>query len=58
LLYKKQIETYHMKKISYAIEDGEVVTRYEGQTYIVKVAVGTDSMSNIPIYKFNLRIKY
>ncbi len=47
-----------MKKISYAIEDGEVVTRYEGQTYIVKVAVGTDSMSNIPIYKFNLRIKY
>ncbi|GAB2774063.1 hypothetical protein HNQ93_001003 [Hymenobacter luteus] len=58
LLYKKQINAYHMRKIDTVIDDdGQVITRYEGQSYIVKISVGTDELNSIPVYIFNVSRK-
>lgn len=56
-LYKKQIYEYNMQKISTEVEDGEVVTIYAGENYIVKISIGTDRLSGIPTYRFNARRK-
>lgn len=56
-LYKKQISAYNMQKITTKIEDGEVITIYAGENYLVKISVSTDKLNAIPVYRFNVRRK-